>query len=115
VNQTISTKNEFAQECPVNDIVCFLGSESITYHSGTDHITIEPPGMEFSTICAYAKVVLIYFTNVSDTDPRGSAFRKALLVLLDPVPDPDRALFVSGFQDADKKKFFSRKERTFHQ
>jgi hypothetical protein len=65
------------ENIPLMILFVVLGSESITYHSGTDHITIEPPGMEFSTICAYAKVVLIYFTNVSDSvvdpDPHGSA------------------------------------------
>jgi hypothetical protein len=75
------------ENIPLMILFAVLGSESITYHSGTDHITIEPPGMEFSTICAYAKVVLIYFTvlyctNVSDTDPRESAFRNALLSLI---------------------------------
>jgi hypothetical protein len=55
---------------PFNDFGFFLGSESITYHSGTDHITIEPPGMEFSTICAYAKVVLIYFTQCCGSGSR---------------------------------------------
>jgi hypothetical protein len=68
----MSAKNSH-ENVPLLILFVVLGSESITYHSGTDHITIEPPGMEFSTICAYAKVVLISFTNVSDTGPLGSA------------------------------------------